>query len=351
MLLALTSKSTRLLKEDLPDYVPSHLLPHPFGRFISRLKYKTDLLQFAQKSEHVPDLIAQTKGSLTWAECCEKRALDLLNLDRERYYLSYSGGIDSSVALVSILKYWPQSEVKRLTVYLSHESILENPSLFKSHVSNLPLLSSFTDISARLIDEKSLMISGDLGDQLFGADIMSPGSQVYGDETLKMDFNKYVPLYIATINKMNADKAPDIFEYLRPIVDEAPFKLKTTHDFFWWLNFTQKWQYVKFRFLEKKSWDLNARYESEMLHFFDDIEFQKWSLCHHEKKMPQGWTSYKFAAKEFLTQMTGDPAQMALLKVQSLASNYSLSQKRVAIDENYVELSAKDLKNYVVPKE
>lgn len=347
MLLAYTGKRSK----DLPLFLPGVekiLLPAPFCRAISRIDHKFDLFRYKLASEYLPELIRQTKNSLSWEECCEKRALDLLKLDRERYYLSYSGGIDSTVAITAMLKHWPAAAKKRISIFLSHESIRENPSFYQNYLSDMHLISSFENISNKILKENALFITGELGDQLFGSDILAKGSELYGDESLFKSYKDFVIPYLeANRTLQTRENAQQVYEKLQPIVNEAPFEIKTTHDFFWWYNFSQKWQYVKFRFFEKESWDLNCHYGSHIQHFFDDVEFQKWSLLNHSLKIRDSWKSYKWAAKNYLYEFTSDPLQMNLMKVQSLKNNYFFTRKRIAVDENYQEMTYEDLKKYV----
>ncbi|MFN7728007.1 MAG: hypothetical protein ACK5P7_02500 [Bdellovibrio sp.] len=348
MLLVYTGKRSQDLSQSFFQAPAEHFLIHPFSRAISRLRHNNDLFHFARASEYLPDLIAQTKSAPAWADICAERALDLLKMDREHFYISYSGGIDSTVALASILANCEAHDIKRLRIILSHESIRENPTFFQRYVSRLPLFSSFTNISGLLIATNSVLVTGELGDQLFGSDILARGAEFFGQESLFKSYEEFVPLYLTLVGKqVGTDRAGQLFERIRPIVHESPFPIKTTHDFFWWYNFSQKWQYVKFRFTEKAHWDLGARYGSHVIHFFDDPDFQKWSILNHDLKLFGNWSNYKFAAKEYLFNFTKDSSQRNLLKVQSLKNNYMYTRKRVAIAENYDELTYEDLKAYV----
>lgn len=346
MLLAYTGKRSKDLKLIFPDARPE-LLVHPFSRSISRIHFKNDLFQYKRASEFLPDLIKQATSSQSWDDCCAKRADDLLKLDREFYYVSYSGGIDSTVALAAILDNWSGRDLKRLKIFLSHESIRENPTFFQKYVSHLPLISSFENLSGRLIAENSILITGELGDQLFGSDILARGSETFGQDSLFGNYEEFVPRYLTLVgNQISQDEADKLFQRIQPIVLESPIPIKTTHDFFWWYNFSQKWQYVKFRYAEKAHWDLGARYGKHIVHFFDSEDFQKWSIRNHDLKLHKDWSNYKHAAKEYLFKFSGDSTQRHLLKVQSLKNNYMYTRKRVAIDEDYAELNYKDLERH-----
>lgn len=344
----MTAKPNAHLAKALRLDPRDHRLRDPFCRTTSRLRVCPDLFQFKLASEFVPDLVRSMGKSLSWEECCAKKAQELLRLDRQFYYLSYSGGIDSSTALAAILQSWPSSDLKRLRIFLSHESIRENPTFFRDHVSKFPLFSSFRDLSNRLVQENALMITGELGDQLFGSDILGTGSRLFGDECLFDDYRTYAPMLMGLAGRRASREAgmPNFLRY-EPIAAECPFPIRTTHDFFWWWNFTQKWQYVKYRFAERESWNHAAGYGTHVMHFFDSVEFQNWSLQNHDQKIRASWKNYKFKAKEYLYGFTKDPAQRELLKVQSLKSTYTFTPKRAALDENLHGVRAEELGQHV----
>ncbi|NJM09931.1 MAG: hypothetical protein HC883_03300 [Bdellovibrionaceae bacterium] len=268
------------------DFMPRpELYMPPFERVISRLKYKPDLFHFELRSEPISDLLAMKPSGLTWEECCLRRASDLLKLKKDRYYISYSGGIDSTVAIVSILRTWPAEDLKKITILMSHQSIEENPTFFDQHICQFPFRHYVLGISEQLIEENALLVSGELGDQLFGSDILMSACEAFGDQVLREDYRIAAPKILDLVLRRRADKAGrPIFDHFHPIVEECPFPIRTSHDFFWWYNFTQKWQHVRYRFLEMIDWNLDARYGSHVQTFFDSVDFQLWSLENHDKK-------------------------------------------------------------------
>lgn len=344
MLLALTKRPSFSIASLLNNPL---LAQFPFESGISRLNYKPDLFRFDLKSERINEITSTPKSSLSWEECCAERALSLLKLGKQRYYLSFSGGIDSTTALVAMLKYWPASEIEKIFVVMTETSILENQNFFDKYVSKLNIVHAQAQNASRLLHDDSVFLSGELGDQLFGSDILHEACEYFGEDCLHKDYKQFTPKLIAE-RGLGAKQGGAIFERISPIVEECPFPIRTMHDFFWWYNFTQKWQYVKFRHMELYDWDLSKRYGSHVLHFFDSIEFQKWSLQNHDLKIRKDWESYKFTAKEFIYEFTKHKPDLNLKKVQSLKRTYMLSRLRVGITAQFKPLyNLDDLKPYV----
>src|SRR5205814_5240866 len=73
----------------------------------------------------------------TYEECCMRRAEELLALqDRVQVPIAlfYSGGIDSTLVLVCLAKALGSQLKERVTVYLSVDSIGENPNFYDSFI-------------------------------------------------------------------------------------------------------------------------------------------------------------------------------------------------------------------------
>jgi len=319
------------------------------SRTISRLKTKPDVFYFCKGAESIQELLEMPQQNLSWEECCFQRAEQLLRLKKDRYYISYSGGIDSTAVLVAMQEVWPKADLEKVVVLLSKTSIEENPTFFNRHVSKYPLETSLQNASRLLRKPNTLLVTGEMGDQLFGSVILMLPCQEEGDQILKADFREAVPgIFKGLQLHMGQLSESTNYERFYQIVEECPFPIQTTFDFFWWFNFTQKWQFVKYRFLQSSDWDLHLRYGEQILHFYDTIAFQQWSLKNHDLKIQDTWESYKFTNKEFIYKYTKDPEQLTLRKIQSLLKTFTLNEKRMAITSDYREVnSIEELRNYV----
>lgn len=320
---------------------------HPFYRAVSRLDYRTELFNSKKGAEPVKEIINLSLPSWSFEECCLHRARELLDQNREHYEISYSGGIDSTVMVVSLLRVWPEEALKKITMRLSHQSINENPSFFDQHISRFQIRSSFEEMSEVLLHSNALMVTGELGDQAFGSDLLMAPCRMFGDSILKADYREVAPKIIElAVGRPDVGRA--IFEYFHPIVEECPFPIRTAFDFFWWFNFTQKWQLVKYRYCRDENWNLEATLGKHVLHFFDTPYFQKWSLNNHDLKIQDSWLSYKMPAKKFIYEYTKDENQLALAKIQSMGFINLLDIRRIAItSDNKAVERYEDLEKYV----
>lgn len=199
--------------------------------------------------------------SLDLLDICMTRATQLLNMNRH-INVMWSGGIDSTLALFSLLR--ASTNLDQLSVMCTFESILESGSMFDRHLRNSGVRIKFdrTRIDQRqpyshdIEDPSQIYITGQCGDQLFGPDIRYLGPNIKPD-TPWFDHNDRTILDIV---------APSIKHSARPI--------ENSRDFVWWLFFNFTWTTVTYDNAINRPNDLGPR----IIGFFDDPEFQKWAL-------------------------------------------------------------------------
>lgn len=277
----------------------------------------------------------------TFADICDVRATELMNEAEERNKIidiHWSGGIDSTVALVAFLRNALDEDFPRLRVVMTQASINEYPLFYEEHIKgklNVFRMEEEPDYKGRkyFIDESHISVTGDHGDQLFGSDryltyttsaffhrAVPPGliktfrelcvESLHG---LEMPFEEFLPVVIshqanvtdAATCRLYADR---LVKFLRPLLDSCTFKIVTTRDFLWWINFTQKWHSVMFRTTHTQ-WCPTAVDISDYRTFFSSDDFQRWAIDpenHKSKVVGFELEGYKMPAKEYIYGYTKD---------------------------------------------
>lgn len=272
-----------------------------------------DFLRFVAPRP-IPAMESSTAGS-SFAACCDARAEQLLAA-HERLHIMWSGGIDSTTALVALLRALPVNERDRLVVYLSSHSIAENPTFYHRHVAGRLTMRRTVD-TASLYDE--VVVTGELGDQLFGSDLMLQCTRRLGFDSLALPHADTLPRLFANLAG-DLDLGRAVYGHFAPIADQAPFRLDTAAGFLWWWNFSQKWQHVKFRhMLYEYRGDYRPLF-GRVAHFFEADAFQRWSMAPQNQALKLGSRidTYKMPAKRYVVDYTRDDAYLAKLKVGSL---------------------------------
>lgn len=272
---------------------------------------RTNTIDFGFKYKTLTPIPEYVVFSETFEQICDARASNLIALAESRncnINLMWSGGIDSTVALVSLLRTGLKS---RIRVILSKASIGEYPKFYKDIIqAELPEQYFVVDNPKLLLDSRDINLTGEIGDQIFGSAAIF---KAFKREKVFDPYQSYV----------SAEFLSRVSEQIK----KCPIELTTTFDFLWWFNFSMKYQNVQFRLYPSVQLPFGT-----ITHFFDTDEFQLWSLNNPDKKIKTTIQSYKYIAKDYIySYHQDDNYRDNKLKVGSL----QLGGIPYSIDENY----------------
>ena len=296
---------------------------------------------FEQKVlDEIPNTAANTHE--TFSDICDATARTIITeaTDRgQKIQVLWSGGIDSTAALVALVNNIAEADRSRLEVVLSMDSINEYPLFFRQFIlRELP----FKVIQPPITDHFSdtgLIVTGEHGDQLFGSDKLLP---LIVNQLAYEDYPTVLPIYLT--NKFgNHRKVDALIEYLQPLIQACPHPIVTTFDLFWWLNFTIKWQQVSLRmpvfsFRE----DVHPLY-SRFRHFFRNEDFQRWSLNNYQHRAAATLEDYKRPAKEYIYQYTKDEAFLQQKSKEPSLKNVLINRRKQG-NERYRVMMEEDFR-------
>lgn len=248
-------------------------------------------------------------SEIKFAEACEKRAHEIIDMGKP-IRLYWSGGIDSTTALVALI----QAGVKpdQMEIACSCESIEERPLFFRRHIVGKYRIVEAPSVAQSLVETDSVIVTGELGDQIFGADTMAMATSVFGNGILKQRacINLWIDIWAVTHFMHQDDGASWLLEIVQS-AESAGVRLYDMFDLFWWGNFAFKWQDVCVRSLALSSQEYaedltEDRVLSGLCHFFQAPDFQDWAISRKEPKIDVEWRSYKRAAKDFIYALEKD---------------------------------------------
>ncbi len=252
--------------------------------------------------------------SKSYEDICNGRAREILgNADKlgVRTHVLYSGGIDSTCVLVSLLKQATAQQKKNIVVLLSHESIFENPRFYEEHIrGKLRVESSIT--FANLLGGSDMLLSGEHNDMVMGSDKVGEMMALYGPAAIQQPYSRdlMTDFFGAFLNGDTeaASFYVDLFERIR---DVAPVAIDTNFAFLWWVNFAIKWQacyaYIAMLTPLKNTHRVTKDYlDTRFISFFNTDEFQLWSMNNLDKRIKDTWASYKWIAKQVIYDYTKD---------------------------------------------
>jgi hypothetical protein len=257
-------------------------------------------------TETIEELKLLPYNNLSFEDQAHNTAIEIKNRTKDsKIFLMYSGGIDSTAALIAIMNTWSKKDLERVFILMSYRSIEEFPNMWKD-INNIfkgRIINSLVNTNSFL--NEGYMITGEFGDQLFGSDIVLPLVGLYGEDGINMPYKNNINYFYKRLFGSTFRPNVDLFvELYSTTLPYCPFEIKTCFDFLWWFNFTNKWQLVKYRMLEQKRFTNPKESFEKIIHFYDTPMFQKWSMDNQHLKIKNNLMSYKFSAKEFIVKYT-----------------------------------------------
>ena len=306
------------------------------------------------------DLNSQKAAHLSYGDISVKRAKEILELSKKLMKpisLFYSGGIDSTTSLISFLlaeNNW-QNLKEQLIVYLSPESISENPDFYNKFIrGHFRTRSSY--LFFECFDKNSLVVSGEGNDQLFGSDIGATIVKKKGTAFLFEKFSDQSLNELLSIFPLTSSGKNNLQNVFSMLAKQSPSGIDNIFEFVWWLNFTCKWQNVFIRMLSfanrTSRKNIDQAFIDNYYHcFFMTKDFETWSIWNKDIKIQDNWKKYKFEAKKFIFDFTKDKYYFEnKVKVGSLFNIIVQQPAALAIDNDYTFHDELDFSKFLNPK-
>jgi hypothetical protein len=245
-------------------------------------------------------------GGALFADICNSVAADIVTqaLEKERpIRMFWSGGIDSTTALVALMQAADQARRRDLIrIAASLKSIQEYPLFFTKFIrSHYPVIPVAPPVS-RFLNPNAVNVTGELGDQLFGNELVRP---YIGRGLATMDYQDALPLVLVK-HLGDTELGERTMRYLQPQLTACPVEISSLFDALWWMNFSLKWQQISLRFQVFKRRRVREADEAT-IHFFQDQRFQAWSLGNpRHRACVDDWRDYKKVAKRYIFSFTND---------------------------------------------
>lgn len=315
---------------------------------------RSGTIRFPIKTKSLFPIPKLVPFSETYEAVCNARAAELLERADQlntKLYIFWSGGIDSTTVMVSILKQATSSQLNRVVVLLSEDSIAENPVFYQQYIRG-KLTTESSTMFPYLLGQKHVIVNGEHNDQLFGSDIVAAVIQRFGAEVIHKPYDRALFLTFVSERIGNQDIAESYISLFEKLKENAPVPIDTNYKLFWWINFSIKWQTVYTRTLsfasKRNASHIDASYlETYYAPFFNTEKFQLWSMHNPDEKIRDEWRTYKWAAKELIYNFTKDKDYRDnKLKIGSL---YNLILQQVSfnfIDENFAFLETLPAEDY-----
>lgn len=275
---------------------------------------------------------------LEFGEVCDSVAHDIWQRAQNRNVaLWWSGGIDSTTALVALMRTNPRWS-QQLKIYTSrYATEVEYPWFYQRYLSlsDHQVLHGYDLWSPKLFDTNYFLLDGNCGDQLWGSMVLADLSVDYSDHWRSLFDLEYFQGHVRPGYRQC------VTEYISDQVAKFPVPINTIADVFWFMNFTHKWDYIKHKAAIRSGQpDLINR----ICCFYDNWDFQRWSMCNPQHRSYSQWKQYKQPAKDYICEYTGD-RDYQLNKVKSASPPLSFEYDSVPLKRPDEEMELVSLIN------
>ena len=191
----------------------------------------------------------------------------------------WSGGIDSTCILVSILKIASPEFLKKLIILHNDQSINENAYFYYNYIDKklkTEAIDSFAITSENY--NTFIIVDGEAGNQVMGQN--SVQKLLYNQRYDLLDSHwrdiKDLSKLLLGANQFN-------IQLVKESIVHSPVPIKTGYDFLWWMNFNFKFDDVLIRKVPSYTRQLTAEqtkifYEESLYRFYAHPNMQIWSM-------------------------------------------------------------------------
>lgn len=242
----------------------------------------------------------------TFADITDKRCHTLLQSCTDRPWLiQWSGGIDSTLVLTSILKNTSKADRENMYISCNNISVYENPKFYYDHIlPNFKIINSSTNQLTLKQLQDYYLILGEFNDQLHSGSI-STNMAFVNPKELHTDFLAKPDNLIDYLRKYFSSKDVGEWFYQQQIenIQYSTIPMATYYDFFWWHFFNNLWITVKLRAaIANKDFgpEFMKLYTSRWIGWFETEDYQKWAMVADNRIPPVHVGKCKPESKKYI---------------------------------------------------
>lgn len=295
---------------------------------------KTKVLDFLK-------MPAYEKYDKSFEEICDERIKFLLMKAKHtgrKLAVLYSGGVDSTLILCSILKNAKPDELENVHVFLSNESINENINFYYNFVIKKFKCFSSYKYPYLMGRDDYLFVTGENADQLFGSQLNEMFIKSNCVDDVFVDYKdsqgKMMDLIDTRLSQDNKQYKELMMQVFTKMVEASEIELKNVYQFHWWLNFSTKWQSVYLRILPYCLNRETLKLEENYTTFYHTKDFSLWALNNFESFSTNPEMMGRNTSKQYIFDVNGDVDYLKKPKMYSLQQLVRNKKAVYTIDDN-----------------
>ena len=222
----------------------------------------------------------------------DQRCLDLRASHWHKpWVVLWSGGIDSTVMLVSILRTLPPGDFKNIKIWCNNASIYENPRFFINHIK--PNFECISDHSTHNMDHDVFLLCGEpgyaLGLEKYVGVVEQSGFDNAGHDLLWADNrDKLVKFFTKQSRPAEWPAEINFSNWLYNAMEEnilsTGLPIHTVSEWWYWLLFNQNWttniMHHVDHFCDQKN---HSKYFENYIPWYNSNDYQLWIIHNFTK--------------------------------------------------------------------
>jgi hypothetical protein len=217
----------------------------------------------------------------TFAQVTEARCHGLFKNNKDKKWaILWSGGIDSTVIVSSIIKNLDAKDRENILILLNNASVYENPNFFYKFIKpNFKIKNSNNQNVIELIDNGYVIINGHPADQMMSSRI---NRLFWRSGFLEKDYEKEPDELIKTIAQEanNRKFAEWLYESTAENLKTTDLPIKNYYQWGWWQSFN--WLYtgciLQEYFGEYSRYMSFKSFLSNIIPWYHTTEYQQWAM-------------------------------------------------------------------------
>ena len=239
----------------------------------------------------------------TFSDVTDEQCQQWLQEKTDRPWLVFwSGGIDSTVIVASILKNTSPADRKNIHIACNRASIYELPRFFYDHVQPNFKLIPTPDLAKQPLHDEYHVIDGEFGDHLYTGGHGWELFQLLPD-SMMLDIRRNPDAMLNHIaSTTNKNFATWYYECLLDNVNSTDIPVETYHDFCWWIFFNYHYtsSYIRLR-VSTFAYNYSPRW-------FATDDYQQWAMNNNQLgiKYTRNLSDSKLASKQYIYDFDHD---------------------------------------------
>ena len=255
---------------------------------------RTNTIKFPLNFQILNKILPLGQQKVSYADACDARAIEIMKKaesNDSRIFIMWSGGIDSTTIMSAFLRNTTIEQQQRITVFMSQNTIKENPRFFKRFVLGKLNYESSINFPIRFAEANAIFVHGECNGQLYGDmdEFTNPNFMNMPTAQDKLLWQHHLTK-APTLELINAmwkyEKFNhEVLEVVQHIVNASAqsvgIELENLHQFVAWYKICFVVQYCQVRpisFMSQNILDKTTNINEHVIAFFVSNDFDQWAM-------------------------------------------------------------------------